>query len=272
MSAPVQNVEVLFLRIFKIAVLVIMSLALIAILFFLANAAYQNSQSPKEPAPAQKAPPKEIRIDTLKQYLIDQGTEREGKPEKAQPVAMATTIEYFIEAKDIYECKGHFANAVGAPLPEAGNNDAMTNEVKKLRQDLENHAKGQDWRGAAWVKAVVGFTCAVMKDPSFVALRKENKITNAFTGSIRFHAQMWDQIEIEKRRFEQAEQARVVAERAAEHARVAAAKELARDNMISAGVAFAVFMALALYLVFAKIETNLRDINETIRAAGRVPS
>ncbi|MDP2822665.1 MAG: hypothetical protein Q8O52_08290 [Sulfuritalea sp.] len=99
MAAPVQNVEVLFLKILKIAVLVIMSLALIAILFFLGNAAYQNSQSPKEPAPAQKAPPKEIRIDGLKDMLIEQGKARDGKPEKAQPVAMATTVDYLTDAQ-----------------------------------------------------------------------------------------------------------------------------------------------------------------------------
>ncbi|MDP2822666.1 MAG: hypothetical protein Q8O52_08295 [Sulfuritalea sp.] len=111
-----------------------------------------------------------------------------------------------------------------------------------------------------------------MKDQSLVDLRKENKITNAFTGSIEFHARMWDAIEIEKRRFEQAEQARVSGERAAEHARVAVAKAQAVAHMTAALIAFAVFMALALYLVFAKIETNLRDINESILAAGKLSS
>lgn len=272
MSAPVQNVEVLFLRIFKIVVLVIMGLALIAVLYFLGNAAIQFSQSPKEPAPAQKAPQKEIRLDELKQLLIEQGKLSDGKPEKVQPTSMATTVEYLNEAQAIYACKGDFANAVGTPLPEAGNNDAMTSEIKNLRQGLENIATGQDWRGAAWVKAVVGFTCAAMKDPSLIALRKEKKITNAFAGAIEFHARAWDVIETEKRRFEQAEQARVNGERAAELTRVALAKAQALADMMGAGIAFIVFMALALYLVFAKIETNLRDINESIRAAGKVSS
>lgn len=272
MSAPVQNVEVLFLKIFKVTVLVIMGLALIAILYFLANASYQYSQSPKEPAPAQKAPPKEIRLDGLKDMLIEDGKRRDGKTEKVQPVAMATTIEYRTEADLMYECKGNFANAVGTPLPEAGNNSAMANEAERLRQKLEEFAKQADYRGAAWVKAVAAFTCAAMKDQSLMTLQKENKITRPFTVSIEFHAARWDEIEIEKRRFEQAEQARVNGERAAELARVAVAKAQAVAHMTAALIAFAVFMALALYLVFAKIETNLRDINGSIRSAGKLSS
>jgi len=50
--APVKSIEEFFLRIFKVTVLLIMGLALIAILFFVATAAYEYSQTPKEPAPA----------------------------------------------------------------------------------------------------------------------------------------------------------------------------------------------------------------------------
>ncbi len=58
----IKDFEELFLKIFKIAVLLIMGLAFIAILFFVVTAAYQYSQSPKEPAPAQKAPEQAARV------------------------------------------------------------------------------------------------------------------------------------------------------------------------------------------------------------------
>jgi hypothetical protein len=106
----------------------------------------------------------------------------------------------------------------------------------------------------------------VLKDPSIAALRKEGKISSVFIPTINFHLAAWDRIETEKRRFEQTEQNRVASARAEEGIRVGLAKAQALAHVISAGVAFGVFMALALYLVFAKIETDLRDINESIRA------
>lgn len=269
MSMPVQDIEGLFLKIVKVAILAIMAVALLAIVYFLGNAAFQYSQSPKEPEPAKKAPAKEIKLDDLKQWLIEQEKLRQkaNEPAKEQAVtAEQTRVEYLADAQALYECSLGFAAAAGIPVAEAQNNDAKSQAVMRLRSQIEPAAKERDWRGDAWVKAVVGFGCAVLKDPSIVALKKEGKISSVFFPTINFHLSAWDRIETEKRRFEQAEQNRVASERAAEATRVALAKAQALAHMISAGVAFGVFMVLALYLVFAKIETNLRAIDDSIRA------
>ncbi len=271
MSMPMQDIEAIFLKILKVTILVIMALALLAIVFFMGNAAYQYSQSPKEPEPAKKAPAKEIKLDDLKQYLLEQERLRQkaNEPAKEQAVTIEQTrVEYLADAQAVYECSLGFAAAVGAAVPEAHNNDAKSQAVMRLRTQLESVAKEKDWRGDAWVKAVVAFGCSVLKDPSIAALRKEGKISSVFMPTIGFHLSAWDRIETEKRRFEQVEHERVSSQRAAETLRVRLAQAQALAHIISAGVAFGVFMVLALYLVFVKIETDLRAIDESIRAGG----
>lgn len=271
MSMPMQDIEGLFLKIVKIAILAIMAIALLAIVFFMGNAAYQYSQTPKEPEPAKKAPVQEIKLDDLKQWLLEQERLRQkaNEPAKEQAVTIEQTrVEYLADAQALYECSLGFAAAAEIALAEAQNNDAKSQAVMRLRAQLEPAAKARDWRGDPWIKAVVAFGCMVLKDPSIVALKKEGKISTVVFPTINFHLAAWDRIETEKRRFEQAEQNRVASERTAEGLRVGIAKAQALAHVISAGVAFGVFMALALYLVFAKIETNLRAINESIRAGG----
>lgn len=72
----------------KIAILAIMAIALLAIVFFMGNAAYQYSQTPKEPEPAKKAPVQEIKLDDLKQWLLEQERLRQkgNEPAKEQAV------------------------------------------------------------------------------------------------------------------------------------------------------------------------------------------
>jgi hypothetical protein len=240
-----------------------MGLALAAILFLLANAAYQFLQSPKEPAPAQKAPAKEIRLDDLKQWLIEQEKRANEAPKPQQAPGQPRAVEYLEEATALYRCSESFGKEVGAEIAAASDFE-VTQRVSELRYQIEQAANAQDWRGANWVKAAVNFTCAALKDPSIIALKKDGKVTKVFMPVLKFHLTAWDKIETEKRNFEQAESNRVASERAAETMRVSLAKAAALSYLVAAGIAFGVFMALALYLVFAKIETNLREINQSI--------
>jgi hypothetical protein len=120
-------------------------------------------------------------------------------------------------------------------------------------------------RGEAWVKAAQAFVCMVLADNSIIALKKEQKVKRVFMPILEFHVRSWDQIQSDKLKFEQQEENRVTSERSAEAFRVMTAKAFALRCLIAAASAFALFMMLALYLLVAKIETNLRDINETMR-------
>ena len=111
---------------------------------------------------------------------------------------------------------------------------------------------------------MVDFACSVMKSPEIAKLRQDGLISGVVNTTIQFHAQAWATIEEEKFNFRQAEERRVQGEIAAEAARVAVAKAKAMMLLSLAGGAILLFMVMALYLIFAKIEDNLALIHGAI--------
>ena len=87
---------------------------------------------------------------------------------------------------------------------------------------------------------------------------------SVFFPVLNFHMHAWDDIQQAKVDFEQAERDRVEAERLQEQARIAEARANAVFSATAAGAAFGVFMLLALYLLGAKIELNLRGIDQSL--------
>lgn len=264
--APIKDVkdfEEFSLKILKVAVLLIMGLALIAILFFAATAAYQYSQTPKEPVPAQKAPEKSISLDELKKYLIDRKKQEDGKWEapKQQSGEYLQSLLFADDSISLVKCAGKFGDDISADV-------GSSIDDKELRIRLQQIAAAPQ-RGEPWVKDVVTFTCKVLSDGSIITLKKDGKIGSVFNPTLDFHFSAWDNIQAEKLQFEQGEAQRVASERAAEAKRVDMAKASAISRLIAAGGAFALLMVLAIYILGTRIENNLRNINESIRAGER---
>lgn len=264
MALQTKQTEELFLKIVKFAVLACMGLALLAVIMMGVNVAYQSSKTPNEPAPAQKAPEKEVSMDDLKKFLQKEEKPGEAQPSASSPKPMAPSLRYLEEVTRLYRCSIEFARKVGAEIDQE-DNAAAAQRVEELRAELEKFAADKR-RGERWVKATTDFTCAALVDPTIIALRKDGKIKSVFFPVLNFHIKTWDAIQDEKAAFEQAEHDRVEKQRAEEIMRIAEARGNALNSAIYAGIAFGTFMLLAIYLLGSKIETNLRDINESIRA------
>lgn len=266
MTTPTRNLEELFLRIFKTVILVLMGLSLVAVVYFAVTAAFQYGQTPVEPAPAQKAPVKEISIENLKQWLLEQEKRESDQPRPSTGGEQKKSVQFLEEAVKLYRCSESFGRLLGAEIVDSS--DAVNQKrIDDLRIRLEEFAFQKPWRGEAWVKAAAAFTCKALEDPAIVALKKEEKIKSVFYPVLNFQLLTWDAIQTERIQFEEREEKRVATERNLEEIRVETAKAVALTRLISAGIAFGLFMVLALYLLFAKIENNLRDINEAIKAA-----
>lgn len=268
MVIQVKNIEELFLKIFKVTVLLVMGSALLAILVLLVTAAFQYSQSPKEPAPAQKAVVKEIKLEDLMQFLIEKEKRENNKGgvTEQQPVGPAISLRFQEDATVLFRCASEFGKQVGVEFQDV--NDAVNaQKLQQIRGYIENSANGSNLRRETWVKAVVKFVCTALTDSSIIAMKKEGKVKNLFFPIMAFHLQTWDFIEAEKVKFERGEENRVASERGAEALRVAAAKAFAVMCLIAAASAFGLFMLLALYLLAAKIENDLREINGSINSA-----
>ena len=89
-------------------------------------------------------------------------------------------------------------------------------------------------------------------------MRKSNKVQNVFVAAITFHQQAWDRIKMSESQFKQEEAARYAKEKT--ESEIAKMMEKAEGLLLltAAGIAFVIFMCIAVYLIFSKIERNLR--------------
>ena len=269
MVMPIKDIEELFLKIFKVAVLVVMGIALVAVVVFLLTSLYQFSQSPKEPRPAQKAPVKQIELQDLKRFLIDKEKRDSGQWDSSRQRSgnRQTSLRFLEDATILFRCAGDFGKRVGENI-EDPSDVVNAQRLENIRGYIERLADGSSLRGELWIKALCKFDCMALADNSIIELKREHKVKSVFYPIIEFHLAAWDKIQSDRVAFEQREENRVASERLSEAARVAKAKALAITCMISAASAFALFMMLAIYLLVAKIENNLREINESIRTKG----
>lgn len=266
MGSPTQGIEGLFLKIFKGIVLLIMGVALISILFLCVNAVYQYSQTPKKPAPTQKAPmkdpAKEINLDNLKQYLIEQEKNKNETPKQQQKEEQASLL-FLEDATKLYRCSVEFGKKLEAITEETDNSQNL-NRIEELRGVIEEVSDSPLF-GESWVKNATAFTCKALASEPIIALKKDEKVQGIFYSILAFHHEAWGKIQDEKVQFEQKEKERVISEENSENLRVLAAKANAVTSLIAAGCSFALFMVLALYLLASKIENNLKNINNSIR-------
>src|SRR4051812_21730921 len=121
MALQTKQTEELFLKIVKVAVLACMGLALLVVIILGFNVAYQSAKSPNEPTPAQKAPEKEVTMDDLKKFLLNEDKSGEQKPLVTSPKAMAPSLLYLEEVTRLYRCSVEFAKKVGAEIEEEDN-------------------------------------------------------------------------------------------------------------------------------------------------------
>lgn len=270
MVDQVKGTEEFFLKIVKHAILGLMGLALIAIPILLIYGGTNFMSQPKEPEPAKSAPPKEVTTDGLKQYLLDL-QKRQEEVEKFDPTKKkASELDqppaiYLVEAVRILECSQTFAVAVDALIDANSNSRTTTDKAVEIRGGLEAEA-GKPERGASFVTSHVAFLCKALVDPAVIAFKKGDKFKVAVVRAIRsYHEFAWDKIVSDRKEFESDEASRVTRARASEAVRIAADRAKAMTALTAAAGAFAAFMLLAIYLILAKIETNMRDIDQTLR-------
>lgn len=268
-TAPKTKLDNLYLKFFKYAVVTLMTLALLSIVFLLPIAAYNYFQTPTPPTPAKAPPERSISVDDLKKFLIDAEKRRleeeknGNKPVVQQSVnTVAASQLYAEQVLAVYRCTEEFGRL--AEQPSDNSSEAERAGRRERQRDGIERLSENRFRGANWVNAMVTFTCSVLRNPEMAKLKKAESVGQVVGPTIRFHAEAWANIEKEKSEFNEAERIRVSQEILAEEVRVALAKARAVFILSLAGGAFLFFLAMALYLIFAKIEDNLALIHQAI--------
>jgi hypothetical protein len=261
--------EEFYLRIFKFIILLAMTIGLLVAIGSLIYSGVQYSQSPKEPAPAKTAPAESV---NLKEFIEKATPKKEDPPQKPQEEPKdedqnkpkpAIPGKYSDQAKSIIGCANEFFKIFGD-----GIGDRTDRVTENFRQFLERTAS-RARRGDPWVTDLTKFTCEGLKNADLIALKKKYPNFDAVNDLVSFHIEKWDEIQGRIKQFNDEEQARIADEKSEEEARVMMAKAKALGALMTAAIAFGIFMALALYLIFASIESNLRNINRSIEEFGK---
>jgi hypothetical protein len=241
-----DRVDSFFLKVFRIILLLIMSLALLGTVgsaLYSAKLYFQDiKEPPKEPPSAQ------IDLNGLIKEFEKKSTESDGQQKDDLDSESIKTLKYLEDVTKLFRCSQAFASAVGAVVVEAGS-EAASRNIENLRQQIESTAR-KITRGDPYVKDLVRFGCTALQSQEIIDFRKENKVQSVFLGIINYHLNAWDQIQIEREAAALKEKNRILADKA----------DAITGIQISA-VLFLSFMALALYLIFARIELNLRKIS-----------
>ena len=129
--------------------------------------------------------------------------------------------------------------------------------VEGLRQSsLEGTIAARD---AAYAADQIEFVKRSLSNGSVITLCKVGK-SGIFFAILEYHRRTWDQLRRESKQAEDAEQRRIEEFRRSEFARVAEEHAGGYRWLTLAGIGFASFMSLALVLIFARIESNLRGL------------
>lgn len=264
MSAKKSTTEELFLKIFKVVILVVMTLALTATAGALMFAAYQFTQSPKAIAPAQKAPVKSVTTDEFLKQLNAEAPKVAPKTDEPQPAPIATPepIKYKAEASKIMGCFQESNTLAG--IVQAETAPTAGEDFRKKLQEVAD-LKSKD-RGQPFVTDAAKLTCEILLHAKVIEHRKAKPESEIFFPVLNFHMNAWDDLKDAAKKFEANENEKFSREERDEQMRIAGVKDAAKFTLLVAAGAFVLFMALAISLIVAAMESNLRRISVSLEA------
>jgi hypothetical protein len=265
MSTKKSTTEELFLKLFKGVILMVMALTLIATAGALAFAAYQYTRSPQPIEAAKKAPVKSVEIDAFLKTLDTPAPVKEAPTTDGAlpvPAKEPEPVKYQAEASKIMGCFQESDKLSGIALAET--TPSAGEDFRRQLQEVSD-LKSKD-RGQPFVTDAAKLTCDLMLNARVIEHRKKNPQTEIFFPVLNFHMNAWDELKLAAQEFEANEQARFNEQMNAEQRRVELSKESAKFTLAIAGGAFALFMAIALSLIVAAIESNLRRISVSLEA------
>jgi len=255
----INKFEELYLKIFKVVILVVLTLTLVISVVMLLKGAGEYFATPSSAPAAKTAPPPNVSIDNFINSLDPKKPEEpQQKPvqEEEKPPVKDTRLDDMVEkyVGNIWIYVDAYQKACVVPK-EATKEEFMKGFPKHIMKEWfriwgENFAQSQD-----------KFEKAVLSNQKVInyCKEKEGKAGILFR-SLDWHKDQYAKQVREGEKFEKEEAARVAQFEREENARVAMKKAEAFASLMIALSSFGTFMMLALLLIFSKIESNLRGV------------
>jgi len=261
MKNRLKVIEETYLHIFKIVIIVLLSLALIASLVMTVKGLLQMTATPSSATPAKSAPNKSVDINIFLNQLDPKKEETLPKKDiEPAPIKQERIINPIDEMLDKYiERLWVYYDVYQkscVPPVMLDKDNFIKNFPKQFMKNLFT-AEGQ-----FFADSQDKFIKNVLEHKQVIQFCKDRQ----GKGGVFFNALDWHRVEYlrikrEAVAFDSQEQQRIRRFEREEERRVSMDRVQAVTTLSAAGVAFLVFMSLSMLLIFAKIETNLRGIN-----------
>jgi hypothetical protein len=258
-NGTLNKVEDLYLKIFKIVILVVLSITLVVSVVMVLKGTSEYFATPSAADPAKSAPTPSVSVDAFIKELDKKDAPPEKEPTapvEQKPPVQDTRLDDMVDkyVLNLWTYLDAYQKAC-----KVANPPEKETFLKNFRKDImkswfeeygENFAKSQD----TFEKSLLSNQRIIQ-----ICIEKEGK-AGIFFRSLDWHKNQWAKQVKEGQLFEQKEAQRVAKFEAQEAMRVAEKKAQAFQSLITAISAFVMFMSLALLLIFSKIETNLRGV------------
>jgi len=270
MLSTLRSSDEPFYKFFRLAILVLLALALTATLVSLVLGASRYLQTPDGVVHPRKAPkPHAVSTDDFVEKLgndskavvegahaetpAGEGTPPEGKAGDTGNRRFAEEVEAMLK------CEREFNKKIGRDVA-----DPDPAAVEAFRAQFEKVADASPERGEPWASDVSTFACSALEEKDVTRLGKDGKLQEPLVTAINFHIQRWDEARRKLHAFEAEEKRRVERETRVEAQRVQDARAGVAAALTSASLSFAVFLAIAACLLLAAIESNLRAMQHSL--------
>lgn len=264
-----QRTEVFFLKISRFIIVVMMGLALLMTIVMGGFAAYQYSQSPQEPAAIKKPEtPKIDESEFVNEYFKITPTNKESASEKSQVEKPDTQSKKSAPEKPKQpDYSASVQQLVSCTMKAAGSNPKFgKDQIEGIADQMVNIANANKSLGAAYMNDSARFVCSVMSSQQTAENYKDGTedLIDYFVDVASYHLDKWNEQVAVNAELEELEKIRIAEEMEEELERVEQAQADAWVVGQAALGSLATFMLLALYLIFSAIESNLRNINQTL--------
>lgn len=255
-TSSLDRIEFTLIGVFKVILVIALCMALAATAYFGIRGSTEYATT-AEPSPSRKSPPAEKFEQTdLLRSLAPKPAETAGDAAPSQeklkedPSAEKKALEAQIQA--LWKAVDAYQHACGQASPVT--QDQFSEGLRQSRLGAFIVA-----RGASYADSQVKFVQQSLSNPEVVALCKQGK-EGLFFNILNFHLKQWDEHQKAVDDFNNAETERIRAMENAESQRVLEARASGYQKLMIAVSAFGAFMALAMLLIFARIESNLRGV------------
>ncbi len=252
------KIEETYLQIFKIGVIVLLTIALIASIFLVLKGLSEMMASPSKADPEKSASKPSVSIDKFLNEFDPKEKPAAPKPveRETQPAPKDTSLDDMTDAYLAKLWNYYDGYQKSCQVPVQVDKDTF------LRTFPRHVIRGWfSYFGKDFAESQDAFEKSLLSNKRVIEICK-NKDGKAgtFTRSLDWHRDEWQRQLVEIDRFEQKERNRVAQFEREEKIRVAIKHAQAPATLFSALTAFGVFLSLAMLLIFAKIESNLRGI------------